>query len=105
MSVKTNSAVLAQGLCWMYHWLDQPASVYVEQREGRAYYQLNLASAVRVGAKGAHLRKDPAEVRRIAEPVARLGVRLRPGDRERPLLCRRRAGHRPQLRRAAGWSS
>ena len=69
MSVKTNSAVLAQGLCWMYHWLDQPASVYVEQREGRAYYQLNLASAARVGAKGAHLRKDPAEVRRIAEPV------------------------------------
>jgi GDPmannose 4,6-dehydratase len=69
MSVKTNSPVLAQGLCWMYHWLDQPASVYVEQRAGRAYYALNLASAVRVGAKGQHLRKDPAEVRRIAEPV------------------------------------
>jgi GDPmannose 4,6-dehydratase len=69
MSVKTNSPVLAQGLCWMYHWLDQPASVYVEQRAGKAYYTLNLASAVRVGAKGAHLRKDPAEVRRIREPV------------------------------------
>jgi GDPmannose 4,6-dehydratase len=69
MSVKTNSPVLAQGLCWMYHWLDQPASVYVEQRAGRAYYQLNLASAVRVGAKGEHLRKDPAEIRRITEPV------------------------------------
>jgi GDPmannose 4,6-dehydratase len=69
MSVKTNSPVLAQGLCWMYHWLDQPASVYVEQRAGRAYYQLNLASAVRAGAKGQHLRKDPAEIRRIAEPV------------------------------------
>jgi GDPmannose 4,6-dehydratase len=69
MSVKTNSPVLAQGLCWMYHWLDQPASVYVEQRAGRAYYTLNLASAVRVGAKGQHLRKDPAEIRRIAEPV------------------------------------
>ena len=68
MSVKTNSAVLAQGLCWMYHWLDQPASVYVEQRAGRAYYQLNLA-AVQVGAKGAHLRKDPAEIMRIGEPV------------------------------------
>jgi GDPmannose 4,6-dehydratase len=68
MSVKTNSPVLAQGLCWMYHWLDQPASVYVEQRAGRAYYQLNLA-AVQVGAKGAHLRKDPAEIRRIAEPA------------------------------------
>ena len=70
MSVKTNSPVLAQGLCWMYHWLDQPASVYVEQRADRAYYTLNLASAVRVGAKGQHLRKDPAEVRRITEPVS-----------------------------------
>jgi GDPmannose 4,6-dehydratase len=70
MSVKTNSPVLAQGLCWMYHWLDQPASVYVEQRAGRAYYALNLASAVRVGAQGQHLRKDPAEIRRIAEPAA-----------------------------------
>jgi GDPmannose 4,6-dehydratase len=69
MSVKTNSPVLAQGLCWMYHWLEQPASVYVEQRAGRAYYTLNLASAVRVGAKGQHLRKDPAEIRRITEPV------------------------------------
>jgi GDPmannose 4,6-dehydratase len=69
MSIKTNSPVLAHGLCWMYHWLDQPASVYVEQRAGRAYYTLNLASAVRVGAKGQHLRKDPAEIRRITEPV------------------------------------
>jgi GDPmannose 4,6-dehydratase len=69
MSVKTNSPVLAQGLCWMYHWLDQPASVYVEQRAGRAYYTLNLASGVRVGAKGQHLRKDPAEIRRICEPA------------------------------------
>jgi GDPmannose 4,6-dehydratase len=69
MSVKTNSPVLAQGLCWMYHWLDQPASVYVEQRAGRAYYTLNLASAVRVGASGQHLRRDPAEIRRICSPV------------------------------------
>jgi GDPmannose 4,6-dehydratase len=69
MSVKTNSPVLAQGLCSMYHWLDQPASVYVEQRAGRAYYTLNLASAVRVGASGQHLRKDPAEIRRICEPA------------------------------------
>jgi GDPmannose 4,6-dehydratase len=64
-SVKTNSAVLAQGLCWMYHVNGQPASVYVEHRGDRCYYQLNLASAVRVGAKGQHLRRNPAEVRRI----------------------------------------
>jgi GDPmannose 4,6-dehydratase len=62
-SVKTNSPVLAQGVCWMYHVSGQPASVYVEHRAGKAYYQLNLPSAVRVGAKGQHLRKDPAEVR------------------------------------------
>ncbi len=65
-SIKTNSAVLAQGLCWMYHVIGQPASVYVEQRGGQTYYQLNLASAVRVGAKGQHLRKNPAEVRSVA---------------------------------------
>jgi GDPmannose 4,6-dehydratase len=64
-SIKTNSAVLAQGICWMYHLAGQPASVYAEQREGRTYYQLNLASAVRVGDKGQHLRKNPAEVRRV----------------------------------------
>jgi GDPmannose 4,6-dehydratase len=66
MSIKTNSPVLAQGLCWMYHVNEQPASVYVEQRGEKAYYQLNLASAARVGAKGQHLRRNPAEVRRIA---------------------------------------
>jgi len=64
-SIKTNSPVLAQGLCWMYHVNGQPASVYVEQRGGKTYYQLNLSSAVRVGAKGQHLRKSPAEVRRV----------------------------------------
>jgi GDPmannose 4,6-dehydratase len=65
-SIKTNSSVLAQGLCWLYHVNEQPASVYVEQRGEKTYYQLNLASAVRVGAKGQHLRKNPAEVRRVA---------------------------------------
>jgi len=65
-SIKTNSPILAQGLCWMYHLNDQPASVYVEQRGEKTYYQLNLASPARVSAKGQHLRKNPAEVRRIA---------------------------------------
>ena len=64
-SIKTNSPVLAQGLCWIYHLDDRPASVYVEHRAGKTYYQLNLASAVRLGAKGQHLRKNPAEVRRV----------------------------------------
>jgi GDPmannose 4,6-dehydratase len=65
-SVKTNSAVLAQGLCWMYHLAGQPSSVYVERRAGRTYYQLNLFSRIGVGAKGQHLRRNPAEVRRTA---------------------------------------
>jgi GDPmannose 4,6-dehydratase len=65
MSVKTNSSVLALGLCWLFHLIGQPSSVYVERRVGAAYYQLNLASAVRVGAKGQHLRKPPGEVRKV----------------------------------------
>jgi GDPmannose 4,6-dehydratase len=65
-SIKTNSAVLAQGLCLLYWNQGQAASVYLEQRAGRCYYQLNLRSAVRVGAKGAHLLRSPSEVRRIA---------------------------------------
>jgi GDPmannose 4,6-dehydratase len=64
-SIKTNSPILAQGVCWMYHLNEQPASVYVEQRGAKTYYQLNLASPVRVGQKGQHLRRNPAEVRRI----------------------------------------
>jgi GDPmannose 4,6-dehydratase len=64
-SIKTNSAVLAQGLCLLYFNQRQPASVYVEQRAGRTYYQLNLRAAVRAGAKGQHLLRSPAEVRRI----------------------------------------
>jgi GDPmannose 4,6-dehydratase len=67
MSFVTNSPVLAQGLCWLYHLDGQPASVYVERRQAGVYYRVNLASAVSVGAKGAHLRRDPAEVRRIVE--------------------------------------
>jgi GDPmannose 4,6-dehydratase len=64
-SIKTNSAVLAQGLCLLYFNQGQPASVYVEQRAGRTYYQLNLRSAVRVGAKGQHLLRSPSEIRRV----------------------------------------
>ena len=49
-------------------------------------------SAVRVGAKGQHLRNDPAEVRRIVRGrAARRRVGLRPRDRERRVLRRRRA--------------
>ncbi|HXM87088.1 MAG TPA: GDP-mannose 4,6-dehydratase [Solirubrobacteraceae bacterium] len=65
-SIKTNSSVLAQGLCLLYFIQGQPASVYVEHRDGSCYYQLNLRSAARVGARGAHLLGNPAEVRRIA---------------------------------------
>ena len=66
-SFVTNSAVLAQGLCWLYQLEDQPASVYLERRGAAIYYRVNLSSAVRVGDKGAHLRRDPAEVRRVVE--------------------------------------
>jgi GDPmannose 4,6-dehydratase len=67
LSVKTNSSVLALGVCWLFALNGQAASVYVEERAGARYYQLNLASAVRVGAKGQHFRRSPAEVRRVRE--------------------------------------
>jgi GDPmannose 4,6-dehydratase len=59
--------VLAQGLFWLYQLDGQVCSVYAERRNDKTYYQLNVPSAVRVGAKGAHLRTDPAEVRRVVE--------------------------------------
>ena len=65
-SVETNSAVLAQGVYWLYASRGQRASVHAEERAGRVYYQLDLPSVVRVGAKGQHLRKDPSEVRRVS---------------------------------------
>ena len=68
-SIKTNSAVLAQGLCWLYALQGQDASVDVEHRDARAYYQLNLSTLAPAGMKGAQLRRDPAEVRRIDPAV------------------------------------
>jgi len=69
-SVKTNSPVLAQGLCWLYALQNRPSSVYVEHRDGVQYYQLNLAAPYRYAMKGQHLRKNPAEVRRIVRMAA-----------------------------------
>jgi GDPmannose 4,6-dehydratase len=74
LSITTNSAVLAQGLCWLWRHDEQPASVYVERRDRKAYYRLNIPSAVKVGMKGQHLRRDPAEVRRVVE------IEAGPGD-------------------------
>jgi GDPmannose 4,6-dehydratase len=65
-AIVTNSAVLAQGLIWLYALTSRKVSIYVERRAERVYYRLNVATAVPVGAKGQHLRKDPAEVRRVA---------------------------------------
>jgi GDPmannose 4,6-dehydratase len=69
-SVKTNSAVLAQGIYWLYANQNRLGSVYLEQRNGRAYYQINLPTGNPLGNKGAHLRLDPAEVRRVDAAVA-----------------------------------
>jgi GDPmannose 4,6-dehydratase len=66
-SIKTNSPVLAQGICWLCSLDGRRCSVYVEHRAGVAYYQLNVRAAAPIfmGAKGQHLVKDPAEVRRV----------------------------------------
>jgi GDPmannose 4,6-dehydratase len=66
-AITTNSPVLAQGLVYLYGLEGRQISVYTEPRGNRLYYRLNVATAVPVGAKGQHLRKDPAEVRRISE--------------------------------------
>ena len=64
-SIKTNSPLLAQGLYWLYANNGQLASVYVERRNGRSYYQLNIGTASPMGKKGQHLRKPAEEIRRI----------------------------------------
>jgi GDPmannose 4,6-dehydratase len=64
-SIKTNSAVLAQGLLWLYAARGRQCSVYVEHRGEYSYYQLNIGSEQLNGAKGQHLRKPADEVRRI----------------------------------------
>jgi GDPmannose 4,6-dehydratase len=69
-SVKTNSAVLAQGLCLLYANQGHKVSVYVEHRKELAYYQLNLGSDRTPGAKGQHLRLPPEEVRRVTPAFA-----------------------------------
>lgn len=61
-SIKTNSSLLAQGLFWLYAIQGKLSSVYLEQRNGRNYYQLNIP---RESSKGRHLIKPPEEIRRI----------------------------------------
>lgn len=68
-SIKTNSAVLAQGIYWLYANQGRLSSVYLEQRDGRAYYQLNVPSDQGFGMKGQHLRKEAAVVRRVDNSV------------------------------------
>jgi GDPmannose 4,6-dehydratase len=64
-SVKTNSTLLAQGLYWLYANQGRLSSVYLEQRNNHAYYQLNIPSSNILNEKGQHLCKEPTEIRRI----------------------------------------
>jgi GDPmannose 4,6-dehydratase len=68
---KTNSAVLAMGLWWMAsRALEQQPILNVEigppERPG-PFYSINLRSPNQLGDRGAHLRKDVSEVKRIVE--------------------------------------
>ncbi len=68
---KTNSPVLAMGLWWMARKaLGQECVLNVDvgppERPG-PFYSINLRSPNRVGNKGAHLRRDLAEVKRVVE--------------------------------------
>ena len=64
-SIKTNSALLAQGLFWLFANQGRMAFVYLEQRNDRNYYQLNVPTANPLGNKGQHLRKPANEIRSI----------------------------------------
>jgi GDPmannose 4,6-dehydratase len=64
-SIKTNSPLVAQGLVWLYALRGRQCSVYAEHRDEYTYYQLNIGADQVTGQKGQHLRKDPAEVRRV----------------------------------------
>ncbi|HEY7954770.1 MAG TPA: GDP-mannose 4,6-dehydratase, partial [Polyangia bacterium] len=55
---------------WMYGQLGRACSVYVEHRDAYSYYQLNVATETPLGNQGQHLRRDPAEVRKIAPAAA-----------------------------------
>ena len=68
---KTNSPMLALGLWWMARKaLNQEICLNVDvgpaERPG-PFYSLNLRSPNCLGAKGAHLRKDLREVKRVVE--------------------------------------
>jgi GDPmannose 4,6-dehydratase len=64
-SIKTNSALLAQGICWLYANEGRTCSVYLEQRGEASYYQLNATTSTPAGDKGQHLRKPAPEVRTV----------------------------------------
>jgi GDPmannose 4,6-dehydratase len=68
---KTNSATLAMGLWWMARRaLKQDCVLNVDvgpPEHPGPYYSINLRSPNRAGNKGAHLRKDLREVKRITE--------------------------------------
>jgi GDPmannose 4,6-dehydratase len=66
-SIKTNSALLAQGLFWLFANQNRMSSVYLEQRNGRNYYQLNVPTADSLVEKGQHLRKSAQQIRVIAQ--------------------------------------
>lgn len=72
LSFKTNSSILAQGLCWLYSLQKNDASIYVEQRGDSVYYCANLKSNKPKGAKGQHLAKDPAGVRKVTDGTTHL---------------------------------
>ncbi len=68
---KTNSPTLAMGLWWMTRKaLRQEVALNVDvgpQERPGPFFSMNLRSPNNVGGKGAHLRKDLAEVKRVVE--------------------------------------
>lgn len=65
-SIKTNSSFLAQGICLIYFNKGKYCSTYVEHKNGKAYYQLNVITNSKLGR---HLIKEPSEIRRVEDAV------------------------------------
>jgi GDPmannose 4,6-dehydratase len=67
--IKTDSPLLAQGLCWLYMNQGHRCSISIEHQGERAAYQLNIDSEQVTGNQGRQVR-NPAAVRRVAEVSA-----------------------------------
>ncbi len=64
-SIKTNSILLAQGLYYLYYLQGNVIPVYLAQKNGKNYYQLNISTAYSNEQSESHLQKNPQELHKV----------------------------------------